>query len=72
MDNKPNNDGTVTAGRGPNGRFTVGNPGNRKGRRGSRNRATVALQSLLEADGERSHERRFSWRLTVTRLLCGW
>lgn len=48
---KPSKNGNVTGTRNRSGRFIKGNPGGRGREQGSRNKATIALQGLLEADG---------------------
>jgi hypothetical protein len=49
----PEKTGGVQVSRGPRGQFAVGRSGNPAGRpRGSRNRATVLAQSLLDGDAE--------------------
>lgn len=52
MTDEPSKNGDQTAGKGPDGKFRQGNRLGRGRREGSRNRATLALEALIEGKGE--------------------
>jgi len=52
MNDNPSKSGDQTAGKGGDGKFRPGNRFGRGRREGSRNRATLALESLIDGQGE--------------------